>query len=70
MALNIVRVRIFWTSNIFVIIVFPYTHDTGAVTGTEPGVDFYTLPLIVIILRLSNLSIQQFYVFLKLDNMK
>ena len=37
MALNIVRVRIFWTSNIFVIIVFPYTHDTGAVTGTEPG---------------------------------
>ena len=42
MALNIVRVRIFWTSNIFVIIVFPYTHDTGAVTGTEPGVEFYT----------------------------
>ena len=37
MALNIVRVRIFWTSNIFVIILFPYTHDTGAVTGTEPG---------------------------------
>ena len=35
MALNIVRVRIFWTSNIFVMIVFPYTHDTGAVTGTE-----------------------------------
>ena len=29
--------RIVWTSNIFVIIVFPYTHDTGAVTGTEPG---------------------------------
>ena len=46
MALNIVRVRIFWTSNIFVIIVFPYTHDTGAVTGTEPGVEFYTLALI------------------------
>ena len=40
MALNIVRVRIFWTSNIFVIIVFPYTHDTGAVTGTEPGVEY------------------------------
>ena len=48
MALNIVRMRIFWTSNIFVIIVFPYTHDTGAVTGTEPGVGFYTLPLIEI----------------------
>ena len=48
MALNIVRVRVFWTSNIFVIIVFPYTHDTGAVTGTEPGVEFYTLPLIEI----------------------
>ena len=45
MALNIVRVRIFWTSNIFVIIVFPYTHDTGAVTGTEPAVEFYSLPL-------------------------
>ena len=37
MALNIVRVRIFW---IFVIIVFPYTHDTCAVTGTEPGTEF------------------------------
>ena len=36
MAVNIVRVRIFWTSNIFVIILFPYIHDTGAVTGTEP----------------------------------
>ena len=48
MALNIVRVRIFWTSNIFVIIVFPYTHDTGAVTGTEAGVPFFTLPLIEI----------------------
>ena len=45
MALNIVRVRIFWTSNIFVIIVFPYTHGTCAVTDTEPGVEFYTLPL-------------------------
>ena len=32
MALNIVRMRIFWISNIFVIIVIPYTHDTGAVT--------------------------------------
>ena len=39
---------IFWISNIFVIIVFPYTHDTGAVTGTEPGVEFYTLALIEI----------------------
>ena len=48
MALNIVRVRIFWTSNIFVIIVFTYTHDTGAVSGTEPGIEFYTLPLIEI----------------------
>ena len=48
MALNIFRVRIFWTSNIFVIIVFPYTHDTDAVTSTEPGVEFYTLPLIEI----------------------
>ena len=45
MALNIARVRIFWTSNIFVIIVFPYTHETGAVTGTEQGVEFYTLAL-------------------------
>ena len=45
MALNIVRVRIFWTSNILVIIVFPYTHDTGTVTGTEPGVEFYILAL-------------------------
>ena len=45
MALNIAWVRIFGTSNIFVIIVFPYTHDTGAVIGTEPGVEFYTLPL-------------------------
>ena len=48
MTLNIVRVRIFWTSNIFIIIVFPYTHNTGAVTGTEPGVEFYTLPFIEI----------------------
>ena len=48
MALNIVLVRIFWTSNIFVIVVFPYTHDTGAVTGMKPGVEFYTLPLIEI----------------------
>ena len=48
MALNIARVRIFWTSNLFVIIVFPYAHDTGAVTDTEPGVEFYTLPLIEI----------------------
>ena len=44
----IVRLRIFWTSNIFVIIVFPYTHDTGAVTGTKSGVEFYTLLLIKI----------------------
>ena len=48
MALNIVRVRIFWTSTIFVIMVFPYTHDTGTVTGMEPGVEFYTLALIEI----------------------
>ena len=48
MAVNIVRVQIFWTSNIFVIIVFPYTHETGAVTDTEPGVEFYTLLLIEI----------------------
>ena len=41
-----VRVRIFWNSNIYVIIVFPYTYDTGAVTGMEPGKEFYTLPLI------------------------
>ena len=41
-----VRVRIFWTSYIFVIILFPYTHDTGAVTGMESGDEFYTLPLI------------------------
>ena len=41
-----VRVRIFWISNIFIIIVFPYTRDTGAMTGTEPGDEFYTLPLI------------------------
>ena len=46
MALNIVRVRIFWTSNIFVKIVFLYTHDTVAMTGMEPDVEFYTLPLI------------------------
>ena len=48
MALKIVRVRIFWTYNTFVIIVFPYAHDTGAVIGTEPGVEFYTLSLIEI----------------------
>ena len=48
MARNIVRVRIFRTSNIFVIIVFSYTHDTGAVAGTDPGVEFYTLTLIEI----------------------
>ena len=46
MAFNIVRVRIFWTSYIFVIIVFPYTHETGAMTGTEPGVEFNTLAII------------------------
>ena len=27
---------------------FPYTHDTGAVTDTEQGVEFYTLALIEI----------------------
>ena len=45
MALDIVRAHIFWNSNIFV---FPFTHDTGAVTDTEPGVEFYTLALIEI----------------------
>ena len=72
--LNIVRVRIFWTSNIFVIIVFPYTHDTGAMTGTEPGFEFYTLPLIEINIAafqpFNNTAVFQFYVFPKLDNMK
>ena len=48
MAVSIVRVKIYWTSNIFIIIVFPYTHDTGAVTDTESGVEFYTLALIEI----------------------
>ena len=48
MALNIVRVQIFWTSNIFVIIVFPYTHATGTVTGAVTGAEFYTLPFIEI----------------------
>ena len=48
MALNIVRVRRFWTSNIFVIIVFRYTQDTGAVTGTEQRVELYILALIEI----------------------
>ena len=56
MALNIVRVRMFWTSNKFVIIVFPYTHDTCAVTGTEPGVEFYTLALI----EINNAAFQPF----------
>ena len=37
--------RIFWTSNIFVIIVIPYTRDTGAVTGKVSGIEFYTLAL-------------------------
>ena len=45
MALNIVRVQIFLTFNIFVILVFLYSHDTGAVSGTEPGVEFYQLAL-------------------------
>ena len=48
MALNIIRVRIFWTSNIFVRIVFPYTHDTGEMTGMKPSVEFYTFALIVL----------------------
>ena len=30
------------------IYLFPYTHVTGSVTGTEPGDDFYTLPSIEI----------------------
>ena len=56
---------------------FPYTHDTGAVTGTEPDVEFYTLPLI----EINTAAFQpfntalfrndfQFYVLLKLDNIK
>ena len=56
MAVNIVRVRIFLTSNIFVILVSPYTHDTGAVTCTEPGVEIYTLPLI----EINNAAFQPF----------
>ena len=39
--------QIFGASCIFVIM-FPYTHDINAVTGTEPGVEFTTLPLIEI----------------------
>ena len=48
MALNIVRVRIFWTSNIFVLIVFPYTYDTGVVPARNQVFKFYTLALIEI----------------------
>ena len=75
MALNIVRVRIFWPSYIFVIIVFLYTHDTGAATGTEPGVEFYKLPLInIAALQPFNTALFRtnfkFMFFLKLDNMK
>ena len=70
MALNIVRVRIFWTSNIFVMIMFPYTHNTGAVTGTEPDVEFYTLALIAVNIAAFEPFNTAFYVFLKLDNMK
>ena len=29
-------------------LLWPYTHDTSAVTGTEPGDGFYILPLIEI----------------------
>ena len=61
----------------FVIIVFTYIHDSGPVTGTEPGVEFYTLALIEI-----NIAAFQpfnaalfktnfnFMFFIKLDNMK
>ena len=49
--------QIFWTSNICVIIVFPYTHDTGAVTGMEPGDEFYTLPLIEIFIAAFNTTL-------------
>ena len=74
MALKIVRVRILWISNICVIIVvFPYTHDTGAVTGTEPGVEFYTLPSIKITIAAFqpfNRAWFKTYFNLKLDNMK
>ena len=72
-----VRVRIIWTSNIFVIIVFPYTHFTGTVNGTEPGDEFYTLPLIEMnIAAFQPYDIALFKTnfklcfFFKLDNMK
>ena len=48
MALNICSGANIWTSYKFVIIVFPYTHKTGAVTGKEPGDEFHTVPLIEI----------------------
>ena len=71
--------RIFWNSNIFVIIVFPYTHYTGAVNGMEPGDEFNTLPLIEINIAAFQLFSTStalfktnfnFMFFLKLDNMK
>ena len=46
MALNICLGANILDFNIFVIIVFPYTHDTGAVIGTESDDEFYTLPFI------------------------
>ena len=56
---------------------FPYAHDTGAVTGMEPDVEFYTLVLIEINIAAfqpfntasfkTNFS---FMFFPKLDNMK
>ena len=57
---------------------FPNTHDTGAVTGTEPGVEYYTLPLIEINIKafqpfntaLFKTNFNFMFFFLKLDNMK
>ena len=51
-------------------IMFPYTHNTGAVTGTEPDVEFYTLALIAVNIAAFEPFNTAFYVFLKLDNMK
>ena len=56
---------------------FPYTHDTSAVTGTEQDDEFYTLPLIEINIAAFqpfNTALFEtnfnFMFFLKLDNMK
>ena len=56
---------------------FPYTNDTGAVTGTEPSVEFYKLRLIEInIAAFEPFNTALFktnfnsILFLKLDNVK